>query len=184
LILALLAWLSFFVEGISTGLGIYRHPDSCWIAAGVAVLAALCAHASQRWWAVLALALAVGGALYGYQHNARTREWWQRFEARQHAAESSQSSTNKQVSVPTIDTFGCARFHPFGNGKPQERAGAATRERRKPWRRQAPPFPDESVIHRELAFPAQIPRQSRQRVLETWSMSIHCAVPHTESDGS
>jgi endonuclease/exonuclease/phosphatase (EEP) superfamily protein YafD len=100
LILALLAWLSFFVEGISTGLGIYRHPDSCWIAAGVAVLAALCAHASQRWWAVLALALAVGGALYGYQHNARTREWWQRFEARQHAAESSQSSTNKQVSVP------------------------------------------------------------------------------------
>ena len=25
--------------------------------------------------------------------------------------------------VPTIDTFGCARFHPFGNGKPQKRAG-------------------------------------------------------------
>jgi hypothetical protein len=70
----------------------------------------------------------------------------------------------KQVSVPTIDTFGCARFHPFGNGKPQKRAGPATRERRKPWRRQAPPFP-ESVIHRELAFQAQIPRQSRQRVL-------------------
>ena len=45
----------------------------------------------------------------------------------------------EQVSVPTIDTFGCARFHPFGNGKPQKRAGPATRERRKPWRRQAPP---------------------------------------------
>jgi hypothetical protein len=68
------------------------------------------------------------------------------------------------VSVPTIDTFGWARFHPFGNGKPQERAGPATRERRKPWRRQAPPFP-ESVIHRELAFQAQIPRPSRPRVL-------------------
>src|ERR1035441_10016398 len=27
----------------------------------------------------------------------------------------------------TIDTFGCARFHPFGNGKPQKRAGPATR---------------------------------------------------------
>src|ERR1039458_6805055 len=67
-------------------------------------------------------------------------------------------------SVPTIDTFGCARFHPFGNGKPQKRAGPATRERRKPWRRQAPPFP-EPVIHRELAFQAQIPRPSRQRVL-------------------
>src|SRR5665811_1836448 len=65
---------------------------------------------------------------------------------------------------PTIDTFGCARFHPFGNGKPQERGGPATRERRKPWRRQAPPFP-ESVIHRELAFQAQIPRHSRPRVL-------------------
>jgi hypothetical protein len=38
------------------------------------------------------------------------------------------------------------------------------RERRKPWRRQAPPFP-ESVIHRELVFQAQIPQQSRQRVL-------------------
>src|ERR1035438_9834776 len=25
----------------------------------------------------------------------------------------------------TIDTFGCARFHPFGNGKPQKRAGPA-----------------------------------------------------------
>jgi hypothetical protein len=49
--------------------------------------------------------------------------------------------------VPTIDTFGCARFHLFGNGEPQKRAGPATRERRKPWRRQAPPFP-ESVIHR------------------------------------
>src|ERR1035437_6858613 len=69
-----------------------------------------------------------------------------------------------RASVPTIDTFGCARFHPFGNGKPQKRAGPATRERRKPWRRQAPPFP-ESVIHRELAFQAQIPRQRRQRVL-------------------
>src|ERR1035437_9610696 len=52
---------------------------------------------------------------------------------------------------PTIETFGCARLHPFGNGKPQKRAGPATRERRKPWRRQAPPFP-ESVIHRELVF--------------------------------
>ena len=70
----------------------------------------------------------------------------------------------KQVSVPTIDTFGCARFHPFGNGKPHKRAGPATRERRKPRRRQAPAFP-ESVIHRELAFQAQIPRQSRQWVL-------------------
>src|ERR1039457_4392659 len=57
----------------------------------------------------------------------------------------------QQVSVPTIDTFGCARFPPFGNGKPQKRADPATRERRKPWRRQAPPF-SESVIHRESAF--------------------------------
>ena len=71
----------------------------------------------------------------------------------------------KQESVPPIDTFGCARFHPFGNGKPQKRAGPAARERRKPWRRQAPPFP-ESVIHRALAFQAQIPRQSRQRVAD------------------
>jgi hypothetical protein len=69
---------------------------------------------------------------------------------------------SEQVS-PTIATFGCARFHPFDNGKPQKRAGHATRERRKPWRRQASPFP-ESVIHRELVFQAQIPRQSRQRV--------------------
>ena len=46
------------------------------------------------------------------------------------------------MSVPTIDTFGCARFHPFGNGTPQKRAGPATRERRKPWRRQAPPCPE------------------------------------------
>jgi hypothetical protein len=66
--------------------------------------------------------------------------------------------------VPTTDTLGYARFHPFGNGKPQKRAGHAPRERRKPGGRQAPPFP-ESVIHRELAFQAQIPRQSRPRVL-------------------
>jgi len=33
------------------------------------------------------------------------------------------------VSVSTIDTFGCARSHPFGNGKPQKRAGPPTRER-------------------------------------------------------
>src|ERR1039458_1861806 len=38
------------------------------------------------------------------------------------------------------------------------------RERRKPWRCQAPSFP-ESVIRRELAFQAQIPRQRRPRVL-------------------
>jgi REP element-mobilizing transposase RayT len=96
--------------------------------------------------------------------------------------ETPQPNLVEQVSVPTIDTFGCARFHSFGNGKPQKRAGPATRERRKPWRRQAPPFP-ESVIHRELAFQAQIPRQSPQRVLETWSMPIPCAVPNAESDG-
>jgi hypothetical protein len=29
---------------------------------------------------------------------------------------------SEQVSVPTIDTLGCARLHPFGNGKPQKRA--------------------------------------------------------------
>ena len=84
---------------------------------------------------------------------------------RSRAAQSPRSKVgSEQVSVPTIDTFGCARFHPFGNGKPQKRAGPATRERRKPWRRQAPPFP-ESVIHRELAFQAQIPRPIRQRAL-------------------
>ena len=33
------------------------------------------------------------------------------------------NSRHEQVSVPTIDTFGCARFHPFGNGKPQKRVG-------------------------------------------------------------
>jgi hypothetical protein len=49
----------------------------------------------------------------------------------------SSPAPNKQMSVPTIDTFGCARVHPFGNGKPQKRAGPATRERRKPWRRQS-----------------------------------------------
>src|ERR1035437_7159300 len=36
----------------------------------------------------------------------------------------------RPVSVPTIDTVGCASVHPFGNGKPQKRAGPATRERR------------------------------------------------------
>jgi hypothetical protein len=82
----------------------------------------------------------------------------------------------EQVSVPTIDTFGCARFHPFGNGKPQERAGPATRERRKPWRRQAPPFP-ESVTHRELVFQTQIPRQSRQRILAN-QLRRDCQAPH------
>ena len=40
----------------------------------------------------------------------------------------------------------------------------AERGRRKPWRRQAPPVP-ESVMHRELAFQAQTPQQSRERVL-------------------
>src|SRR5450756_474325 len=78
---------------------------------------------------------------------------------------------SKCLSVPTIDTFGCGRFHPFGNGKPQKRASPATRERRKPWRRQAPAFP-EPVIHRELAFQAQIPRQSRQRVLAKLTSQI------------
>jgi hypothetical protein len=42
--------------------------------------------------------------------------------------------------------------------------GPCHREPRRPWRRQAPPFP-EFVIHGELAFQAQIPRLSRQRVL-------------------
>ena len=64
-------------------------------------------------------------------------------------------------NCPTTDTFGCARFHPFGNGKPQKRAGPATRERRKPWRRQAPPFP-ESVIHRELVFPPKFPGRANK----------------------
>ena len=52
----------------------------------------------------------------------------------------------------------------MATGNPKKRAGPATRERRKPWRRQAPPFP-ESVIHRELVFPPKFPGRSRQRVL-------------------
>jgi hypothetical protein len=95
LIIALPVWLWFFLDGISTGFGIYRHPASCWIAAGVALLAAVATRSMQRWLALLALALAVGGALYGYRKNAGTREWWQRFEARQHEAGLSQPNTSK-----------------------------------------------------------------------------------------
>jgi hypothetical protein len=83
-------WLWLFLDGISTGFGIYSHPTSCWIAAGVALLAAVATKSMQRWCALLALALAAGGALYGYSKNASTREWWQQSEARQHEAGLSQ----------------------------------------------------------------------------------------------
>ena len=95
LVIASLVWLSLFIDGVSTGLGIYRHPTSCWIAAVVALIALVPARAKQRWWVFLALAFAVGGALYGDSKNASTRDRWQRFEARQHAAELSQPNTNK-----------------------------------------------------------------------------------------
>ena len=56
------------------------------------------------------------------------------------------------------------QISPVWQRETPKRAGPATWERRMTWRHQAPPFP-ESVIHRELVFKAQIPRQSRQRVL-------------------
>src|ERR1017187_6689854 len=62
-------------------------------------------------------------------------------------------------------------LYPFGKGSLQKRLGRATRERRKPWRRRQPPFP-ESLIHYEPAFQRQTPRQSRQRGAEPGSSPL------------
>ena len=73
-----------------------------------------------------------------------------------------QRTEDELVSVLTNDTLGRARFCPFGNRRPQERLGPATRERRKPWKRRQPPFP-ESLIPCEPTFQTQTLRLSRQR---------------------
>src|ERR1017187_1359877 len=70
--------------------------------------------------------------------------------------------SSEQVSLLTL--LDAPDFTRLATGNPKSGPALPPGERRKPWRRQAPPFP-ESVIHRELAFQAQIPRPSRQRVL-------------------
>ena len=86
------------------------------------------------------------------------------------------------MSVPTIDTFGCARFHPFGNGKPQKRAGPATRERRKPWRRQAPPFPESVQVCKFFQMTLALAHAAKAFNLER-ALNAECGVQSDVSRG-
>ena len=78
--LALVGYLLFLMEGLSTGLGVYRHPMYCWISAAFAILALVVASGPQRWVAVTALVIAILSSLYGYHANAT---WKGKLERRQ-----------------------------------------------------------------------------------------------------
>jgi hypothetical protein len=73
-VLALFGYVLFLMEGLSTGLGVYRDPTYCWIAGAFALLALLVASRSQRWVALAALVAAILVGVYGCYANATWRE--------------------------------------------------------------------------------------------------------------
>ena len=81
-VLALFGYILFLMEGLSTGLGVYRNPTYCWVAAAFAVLAFVFASRAQRWVAIAALLIAILGGLYGYHANATWRERLDRAQTR------------------------------------------------------------------------------------------------------
>jgi len=74
LVLALSGYAFFLVEGLSSGLGVYRHPTYCWVATGFAFVTLIVASPPQRWIAILAIVAGVLSAIYGYHENANWRE--------------------------------------------------------------------------------------------------------------
>lgn len=94
LILAGFAYLLLLLDGISTGLGVYCSPTSCWAAAGCALVAFVCAPTGRRWICAAALVLAIGGSLHGYRHNEQWRAKLDRIRAHQ-TPPPSQTVTNK-----------------------------------------------------------------------------------------
>lgn len=83
--LAMFGYVLFLLHGLDTGLGVYRKPTFCWIAAGFAFLAFLAAEKPRRWFALAALVVAVLGSCYGYYANHAWREKLERAQAQESA---------------------------------------------------------------------------------------------------
>ena len=92
-ILGLFGYILFLMEGMTTGLGVYRNPTACWIAAGFALLAFGVASKSQRWIAGAALIVAILGSFYGYHKNTEWKEKLDRLESQESACASFQFRT-------------------------------------------------------------------------------------------
>lgn len=84
-VLSLFGYILFLMEGLSTGLGVYRNPTYCWVAAALAILAFVFASRPRRWVAIAALVIAILGGLYGYHANATWRERLERAQTRESA---------------------------------------------------------------------------------------------------
>jgi hypothetical protein len=73
-VLAFFGYILLLMEGLSTGLGVYRNPTYCWIAGGFALLALAVASKSQKWIAIAALLIAIVCGVYGHYRNTSWRE--------------------------------------------------------------------------------------------------------------
>lgn len=94
-VVALFGYLLFLVEGLTTGLGVYRNPTACWIAVACALVALACSSKTQRWFTGLALIFAVVGSLYGYHKNAEWKHKLDRIRAQKPTQAQSQQETNR-----------------------------------------------------------------------------------------
>src|SRR5579872_6455797 len=95
LILAAIGYFIFFVEGLDTGLGLYRTPSSCWTAAGCAAVAMACCPKRRRWlWSIAGIA-AIAGSLYGYHENAKWRAIMDRVQRHHVMPPASRTETNR-----------------------------------------------------------------------------------------
>jgi len=101
LILATFGFVIFFWGGMSTGLGVYRNPTECWIAAGCALVGVACGSGRQRWIAGVAAAIAVAGSLYGYHENDAWRVRLERIRATLPPKPAPQTETTNGASAPS-----------------------------------------------------------------------------------
>ncbi len=101
LILATFGFVIFFAGGMSTGLGVYRNPTECWIAAGCALVGVACGSGRQRWIAGIAAAVAVAGSLYGYHENDAWRVRLERIRAEHPPKTAPQTGPTNAASAPS-----------------------------------------------------------------------------------
>jgi small-conductance mechanosensitive channel len=101
LMLASFGFVIFFWGGMSTGLGVFRNPTECWIAAGYALVGVACASGRQRWIAGIAAVVAVAGSLYGYHENDAWRVRLERIRAEHPPKTAPQTETTNGAHAPS-----------------------------------------------------------------------------------
>jgi len=112
-VLAFFGYILLLMEGMSTGLGVYRNSTYCWVAGGFALLALAVASKPQKRIAIAALLVAILCGVYGHYRNTR---WKQKLRKAQESAfaNSGPAASNQRASLDAAAAF---YLHSGGHGR-------------------------------------------------------------------